>query len=171
MLDVLRLVRAERTSRQKNPKVIMNGSCIVFIGSDYTITAKVDKTGDIIFDSKPIIVKCEYMCKHIVEPFEQGIALKGILKESEEFCDMLTITLEDLPVFFNMAKKTTVKQLMFNQNEFAMKHLSKDIALFSVSDNTAHAIVVKDGSRLSYYSAPLDKFYFWGSSRQNWGVS
>lgn len=169
MLDILRLVRTEKTSRQQNPKVIMDGSYIVFIGFDYTVTAKVDETGDIIFDSKPIIVKYEYMYKCITEPLEHGVALKGILKESEEFCDMLTITLEDLPVFFNMAKKTTVKQLMFNQNEFARKRLSNGIALFGVSDNTAHAIVVGDKSRLSYYNVPLDKFYYWGSSRQNWG--
>ena len=58
---------------------------------------------------------------------------------------------------------------MFNQNEFARKRLSNGIALFGVSDNTAHAIVVGDKSRLSYYNVPLDKFYYWGSSRQNWG--
>ena len=169
MLDALRLIRAERTSGQQNTKVIVDGRYIVFIGSDYTVTAKVDKTGDIVFDSKPVTVKYEYMCKRIVEPLEHGVALKGILKESEEFCDMLTITLEDLPVFFNMAKKTVVKQLMFNQNEFARKRLSNGVALFGVSDNTAHAILIEDTNSLSYYSVPLDKFYYWGSSRQNWG--
>ena len=57
MLDALRLIRAERTSGQQNTKVIVDGGYIVFIGSDYTVTAKVDKTGDIVFDSKPVTVK------------------------------------------------------------------------------------------------------------------